>query len=164
MYRLAGAHEGLWCGAILPAIPAAGCAGEGVLGRDGDSGLVSQGFWLMGQQPKTVLAEIAHPYCLVPPGLPRGNDPPDSWKAQWVPPIREWAAPGIMQFINAPIVRKSAALLNYGMCRCRPFPHFGVVPLCACVASVVRTLLPHVCVPLSPIPHVLAVYPAGSNG
>jgi hypothetical protein len=66
------------------------------------------------QQPKEIVEEVCQPYCLNPSESAHGPDPPDTWTAQWIPATREWAAPGIMQFINAPNVRKSAALLNYG--------------------------------------------------
>eukprot|EP00884_Botryococcus_braunii_P002307 jgi/Botrbrau1/12077/Bobra.0186s0005.1 len=88
-------------------------------GQGGFSGgTIASGFGMLFDQPKAVLREVSQPYCLVPPGLPRGSDPPDSWNAQWVPPYGQWAAPGVMQFVNAPVVRKSAALLGYGS-------HFG---------------------------------------
>jgi hypothetical protein len=66
------------------------------------------------QQPQEVLDRASKPYCLNPPGRADGPDPPDSWKAQWVAATREWALPSLMQFINSPNVRKSAALLKYG--------------------------------------------------
>lgn len=72
------------------------------------------GAGVLGQQEKSVLEDCRKPYCLVPPGLPKGTDAPDSWKAQWISERGEWAAPSVMQFINAPVVRKSAALLDYG--------------------------------------------------
>lgn len=81
-------------------------------------GTVASLFGMIFDEPEAVMKEIRQPYCLVPPGLPRGNDPPDSWNAQWVAATGQWAAPGVMQFVNAPVVRKSAALLGYG-------PHFG---------------------------------------
>jgi hypothetical protein len=85
------------------------------------------------QQPQEVLDRASKPYCLNPPGSAHGPDPPDSWKAQWVAASREWALPSLMQFINSPNVRKSAALLKYGECCPRSLhPLIMVFEECPC--------------------------------
>ena len=56
---------------------------------------------------------MGHPYGLNPVGQQTGPDGPDQGNVRWDADVDSWTAPFIMAIINARIVRRSNALLDY---------------------------------------------------
>ena len=61
----------------------------------------------------SVKEALADPYSLYPAGVTKGKDGPDQTGAEYDPDFEEWTCPFVMAAINARVVRRSNALMNF---------------------------------------------------
>ena len=62
---------------------------------------------------KEVRRAMADPYALYPEGVERGPKARDAAAVAWDPDVQSWVAPFVMAGTNAPVVRRSNALMGF---------------------------------------------------